>query len=144
MSKITKIKAREILDSRGNPTVEVEVELESGVKSMAAVPSGASTGTYEALELRDKDPDRYNGLGVLKAVENGLAGVAGLADGVAPRFDEFPEGLPECRRQRFDAEAELLRGRGRRGLLVLARLRRARHRLGVARRFQCAGNLWPL
>jgi len=70
MSKITKIFAREILDSRGNPTVEVEVELESGVKAMAAVPSGASTGTYEALELRDKDPKRYKGLGVLNAVEN--------------------------------------------------------------------------
>jgi enolase len=70
MSKIKKIYAREILDSRGNPTVEVEVELESGVKAMAAVPSGASTGTYEALELRDEDPGRYGGKGVTKAVEN--------------------------------------------------------------------------
>jgi len=70
MSKITKIYAREILDSRGNPTVEVEVELESGVKATAAVPSGASTGTYEALELRDGDNGRYEGLGVQKAVEN--------------------------------------------------------------------------
>lgn len=70
MSKIKKIFAREILDSRGNPTVEVEVELESGVKAIAAVPSGASTGAYEALELRDKDPKRYHGQGVLKAVEN--------------------------------------------------------------------------
>jgi enolase len=70
MSKIIKIHAREILDSRGNPTVEVEVELESGIKSMAAVPSGASTGRYEALELRDNDPKRYEGLGVLNAVEN--------------------------------------------------------------------------
>ena len=70
MSKITKIHAREILDSRGNPTVEVEVELESGTKAVAAVPSGASTGTYEALELRDGDAGRYGGLGVLKAVEN--------------------------------------------------------------------------
>jgi len=70
MSAIKKIFAREILDSRGNPTVEVEVELESGVKAMAAVPSGASTGTYEALELRDKDPKRYKGLGVLSAIEN--------------------------------------------------------------------------
>lgn len=58
------------MDSRGNPTVEVEVELESGVKAMAAVPSGASTGTFEALELRDGDKDRFNGLGVQKAVEN--------------------------------------------------------------------------
>lgn len=70
MSKIKKIFAREILDSRGNPTVEVEVELESGTKASAAVPSGASTGAYEALELRDKDPDRYHKQGVLKAVEN--------------------------------------------------------------------------
>jgi len=58
------------LDSRGNPTVEVEVELESGVKAAAAVPSGASTGTFEALELRDNDPNRYGGKGVLNAVEN--------------------------------------------------------------------------
>jgi enolase len=70
MSKITKIKAREILDSRGDPTLEVEVVLESGIKSTAAVPSGASTGTFEALELRDKDPDRYGGKGVLKAINN--------------------------------------------------------------------------
>lgn len=70
MSKIKKIYAREILDSRGNPTVEVEVELESGTKAMAAVPSGASTGTFEALELRDGDKKRFNGLGVLQAVEN--------------------------------------------------------------------------
>lgn len=70
MSKIKKIFAREILDSRGNPTVEAEVELESGIKATAAVPSGASTGTYEALELRDKDTNRYEGLGVLNAIEN--------------------------------------------------------------------------
>lgn len=70
MSKIKSIHAREILDSRGNPTVEVEVELESGIKAAAAVPSGASTGTYEALELRDNDPGRYGGLGVITAVEN--------------------------------------------------------------------------
>ncbi len=70
MSKIKKIFAREILDSRGNPTVEVEIELESGIKTSAAVPSGASTGTYEALELRDNDQNRYGGLGVLTAVEN--------------------------------------------------------------------------
>jgi len=70
MSKIKKIYAREILDSRGNPTVEVEVELEGGVKAKAAVPSGASTGAFEALELRDKDPKRYHGQGVLEAVAN--------------------------------------------------------------------------
>ncbi len=62
--------AREILDSRGNPTIEVEVVLESGARGVAAVPSGASTGAHEALELRDKDPKRYGGKGVLKAVDN--------------------------------------------------------------------------
>lgn len=70
MSKIKDIKAREILDSRGNPTVEVDVLLESGAKGRAAVPSGASTGSKEALELRDNDPKRYQGKGVIKAVNN--------------------------------------------------------------------------
>lgn len=70
MSKIEKIYAREILDSRGNPTVEVEVTLEDGTKSIAAVPSGASTGSHEALELRDEDNSRYGGKGVLKAIAN--------------------------------------------------------------------------
>ena len=70
MSKIKNIYAREILDSRGNPTVEVELTLESGIKSMASVPSGASTGKREALELRDNDQNRYHGKGVLKAVNN--------------------------------------------------------------------------
>ena len=68
--KIEKIHAREILDSRGNPTVEVEVTLENGVMGRAAVPSGASTGENEALELRDGDKARYLGKGVLKAVDN--------------------------------------------------------------------------
>ena len=68
--KIKAIIGREILDSRGNPTVEVEVKLESGVIGRASVPSGASTCEHEALELRDKDPHRYGGKGVLKAVEN--------------------------------------------------------------------------
>lgn len=68
--KIAKIHGREILDSRGNPTVEVDVILESGARGRAAVPSGASTGENEALELRDNDPKRYMGKGVLRAVEN--------------------------------------------------------------------------
>ena len=68
--KIEKIVAREVLDSRGNPTVEVDVILECGVMGRAAVPSGASTGEHEALELRDGDKARYGGKGVLKAVEN--------------------------------------------------------------------------
>ncbi len=70
MTSIEEVVAREILDSRGNPTVEVEVLLECGAIGRAAVPSGASTGAHEALELRDGDVDRYGGKGVLKAVEN--------------------------------------------------------------------------
>lgn len=70
MSKIVSIHAREILDSRGNPTVEVDVKLADGAPGRAAVPSGASTGVHEALELRDGDKKRYGGKGVLKAVEN--------------------------------------------------------------------------
>jgi enolase len=68
MAKISDIRGREILDSRGNPTVEAEVVLDSGVSGWAAVPSGASTGTREAIELRDNDPKRYGGKGVRKAV----------------------------------------------------------------------------
>ncbi|MDR0550707.1 MAG: phosphopyruvate hydratase, partial [Spirochaetaceae bacterium] len=70
MSIIEGIIAREILDSRGNPTVEVDVVLEDGTLGRAAVPSGASTGEHEAVELRDGDKSRYLGKGVLKAVEN--------------------------------------------------------------------------
>lgn len=68
MTSISKIIGREILDSRGNPTVEAEVGLDNGISAHACAPSGASTGTREALELRDKDPERYGGKGVLKAV----------------------------------------------------------------------------
>ena len=68
--EITEIRAREILDSRGNPTIEAEVEIEGRYKGLACVPSGASTGSREALELRDGDAARYQGKGVLKAVEN--------------------------------------------------------------------------
>jgi len=70
MSAILDVRAREILDSRGNPTVEVEVITESGAFGRAAVPSGASTGMYEAVELRDGDKSRYMGKGVLKACQN--------------------------------------------------------------------------
>lgn len=77
--KIAKIYAREILDSRGNPTVEVEVATVSGVSARASVPSGASTGSYEAVELRDKDKTRYDGKGVLKAV-------ASVENVIAPRL----------------------------------------------------------
>src|SRR5499427_5829731 len=70
MTQIAQIHAREILDSRGNPTVEADVILISGQRGRAAVPSGASTGEHEAVELRDGDPKRYGGKGVLKAVGN--------------------------------------------------------------------------
>ncbi|MBD5370614.1 MAG: phosphopyruvate hydratase [Bacteroides sp.] len=79
--KIEKVIGREILDSRGNPTVEVDVILESGVMGRAAVPSGASTGVNEALELRDGDKNRYMGKGVLKAVENVNGPIADLLKG---------------------------------------------------------------
>src|SRR5258706_8418798 len=70
MTQIDHIHAREILDSRGNPTVEADVTLVGGVMGRAAVPSGASTGEHEAVELRDGDPKRFGGKGVLKAVNN--------------------------------------------------------------------------
>src|SRR5260370_30847302 len=70
MSQIDHIHAREILDSRGNPTVEADVTLVNGVMGRAAVPSGASTGEHEAVELRDEDPKRYGGKGVLKPAQN--------------------------------------------------------------------------
>ena len=70
MEKIKNIHAREILDSRGNPTVECDVELDDGSFGRAAVPSGASTGVHEAIELRDGDTNRYLGKGVKKAVQN--------------------------------------------------------------------------
>jgi enolase len=72
---------REILDSRGNPTIEVQVELSNGAVGVAAVPSGASTGAHEAHELRDKDPKRYLGKGVLKAVENVNGPIAEALEG---------------------------------------------------------------
>src|SRR5271154_5547475 len=79
MTAIVDIIAREILDSRGNPTVEVEVVLEDGSMGRAAVPSGASTGANEAVELRDGDKTRYGGKGVLKAVAN-------VTDTIAPHL----------------------------------------------------------
>ena len=82
MSFIEQIVAREILDSRGNPTVEVEVLLEDGALGRAAVPSGASTGAFEAVELRDGDPGRYLGRGVLKAVKN-------VNEVIAPELEGF-------------------------------------------------------
>ena len=70
MSTISRVAAREILDSRGNPTIEVEVLLADGTSGSTSVPSGASTGSTEAVELRDGDASRFGGLGVLRAIEN--------------------------------------------------------------------------
>lgn len=82
MSKIVAVKAYEVLDSRGNPTVEADVILEDGSIGSACAPSGASTGSREALELRDGDESRYLGKGVLKAVENINTIVADLLKGM--------------------------------------------------------------
>jgi enolase len=89
MSKIEKIIAREILDSRGNPTVEVDVVLENGVRGRAAVPSGASTGEHEAIELRDNDPTRYLGKGVEKAVSNVNGKIFPLLKGIDVREQQL-------------------------------------------------------
>jgi enolase len=83
MSNIEALRAREILDSRGNPTVEVEVRLSDGSTGRAAVPSGASTGTHEAMELRDGDKNRYDGKGVLRAVDNVNKEIAASLTGVS-------------------------------------------------------------
>lgn len=82
MTRIERVHAREILDSRGNPTVEVEVALTSGTAGRAAVPSGASTGEHEAVELRDGDPGRYLGKGVLQAVRNVVEQIAPVVVGM--------------------------------------------------------------
>jgi enolase len=89
MAKIKEIRAREILDSRGNPTVEADVILDNGILGRAAVPSGASTGDNEALELRDGDKKRYLGKGVLKAVNNIDTLIASKINGLSPDFEKI-------------------------------------------------------
>jgi enolase len=89
MAKIKQTKARQILDSRGNPTVEVDVILDNGILGRAAVPSGASTGENEALELRDGDNKRYLGKGVLKAVSNVNIVIASKIKGLTPDFEKI-------------------------------------------------------
>jgi enolase len=81
-TKIAKVRARQVIDSRGNPTVEADVYLESGASGRAAVPSGASTGEHEALELRDGDKAKYLGKGVLKAVQNANTEIAKAVAGL--------------------------------------------------------------
>ena len=87
MTKITSVKAREILDSRGFPTLEAEIHLSDGSVALAAVPSGASTGSLEACELRDGDKSRFLGKGVLKAVENVNTKISSKLIGLEP-FDQ--------------------------------------------------------
>ena len=145
MSEIIDVLAREILDSRGNPTVEVEVALESGAWGRFAVPSGASTGSREALELRDGDKKRYGGKGVLKAVDNvnGVLGpeIVGLE---AHDQADVDRALIRARRHRDQEEARRQRdprrlaggrpGRGRRGrpaALPVPRRRQRAHAAGA-------------
>ena len=92
MSKIASIQAHEILDSRGNPTLRVHLTLDNGVRVSSSVPSGASTGLFEAVELRDGDKGRYNGKGVLKAVAN-------INEQIAPKL----LGLDPVRQAEIDA-----------------------------------------
>ncbi|UCG35903.1 MAG: phosphopyruvate hydratase [Candidatus Omnitrophota bacterium] len=89
MAKIKKVHAREVLDSRGNPTIEVDVVLSNGILGRAIVPSGASTGEHEALELRDKDKNRYMGKGVLKAANNVNKTIALKIKGQDPNFKKI-------------------------------------------------------
>jgi enolase len=111
-SSIRRVSAREVLDSRGRPTVEVTVELDGGASGRASVPSGVSTGRYEAVELRDGDPDRYDGRGVLKAVGNvvdvlgpALLGMDALDQEAADRLLVELDGTPE--KSRLGANAIL-------------------------------------
>ena len=92
MSEIQEIRAREVLDSRGNPTVECDVVLTSGTLGRAAVPSGASTGEHEAVELRDNDPQHYLGKGVLKAVENIESAISPALGGMDPSDQRLIDG----------------------------------------------------
>jgi enolase len=89
MAKIKKVKGRQIIDSRGNPTVEVDILLDNGIMGRAAVPSGASTGDNEALELRDGDKTKYLGKGVTKAVNNVNTVIASAIKGLSPDFEKI-------------------------------------------------------
>ena len=121
---IEEVRAREILDSRGNPTVEVDVLLEDGSRGRAAVPSGASTGSYEALELRDGDAARYNGRGVLRAISH-------VNDQLAP----YLVGMDATRQAEIDAaliEADGTPGKRRLGANALLAISLAVARAGAA------------
>ena len=123
MSRIVEVRGREIIDSRGNPTVEADVVLDSGAMGRAAVPSGASTGSREAVELRDGDAKRFRGKGVRKAVEHVNGALRGVAVGLDP--------ADQARARREDDR----RGRHRQQIEA----RRERDPGGVARRRACRG-----
>ena len=107
-TEIVGIHAREILDSRGNPTVEVETELDNGTVGRAAVPSGASTGAFEAVELRDGDKKRYMGMGVLKAVDNINSLIAAELEGMDALYQrEIDQAILEARSPKAIAQAAL-------------------------------------
>lgn len=112
MSEITGIRAREILDSRGNPTIEAEIELDSGAFGRAAVPSGASTGENEALELRDGEPKRYVGKGVQKAVRNVAESIDRAHWRATRRVRRAPAIAPCCPSSRRSESAHPRRGTG--------------------------------
>jgi len=110
--KIANVRAREILDSRGTPTVECEIILENGLVGRAAVPSGASTGIFEAMELRDEDPKRYFGKGVLKAIRNIVENIAPAVKGMDPVDQESIDQKiisldPSTQKSRLGANATL-------------------------------------
>ena len=140
MTAIVDIAAREILDSRGNPTVEVDVTLEDGSSGRAAVPSGASTGAHEAIELRDGDKARFSGKGVLKAVESvnrdifdALSGFdaedQSKIDATMIALDGTPNKATARRQRHFGGLA--CRRKGGRGCLRLAALSLCRRRPGA-------------
>ena len=109
-TSIAAIHAREILDSRGNPTVEVEVTLEGGASGRAAVPSGASTGAHEAVELRDEDKGRYGGKGVQKAVRNVNETIAKALKG-RDALDQAGSRPPHARSRRHAEQGQARRQR---------------------------------
>src|SRR5207249_1364555 len=111
MSAIVDIVGREILDSRGNPTVECDVLLESGTMGRAAVPSGASTGSRAAIELRDGDKGRYGGKGVLKAVEHINTEISAAVLGLAASEQAFPEAVRYVA-EVFHALTKIINGKG--------------------------------
>ena len=111
MAKVISVKAREVLDSRGNPTVEVDLATEDGV-FRSIVPSGASTGVHEALELRDNDQSRYMGKGVLKAVDNVNNQISKIVIGMDPaKQDEVDKAMIDAdgteNKSKFGANAIL-------------------------------------